>query len=307
MSNAIILLSYRRPELTEQALRGLMKTNPGYPILVSIDGLRSDADPQEREWRAATIRIAEKIAEQSGFVDVKIRDKNEGLTRHVSAAIEQQLEQAENLILLEEDMEIGPQGLDFLRANVEEGKEARIAAAYTSYNHLQEITDDPRLTFFPQQWGISLNRKFFELFMQVLYLKEIEPSQISSSVKRSLASESGRTSHHVSNYWSNLFTSALRHPSHTDALLQATAMMAGIPYRTSWISLVNDLGRKDPRGMSPRSGAVEQRSSHELSYQNGFCRVCERKLSRKSVAVPPYLWYEKMYGNLRKISIRAFD
>lgn len=300
MSSAIILLSYRRPELTEQALRGLTKSSVSCPIVVSIDGLRSDANSQEREWRAETIRIAEKIAEQSRFVAVKVRDKNEGLTRHVSSAIEQQLEEAESVILLEEDMEIGPQGLNFLRANVEEGKEARIAAAFTSYNHLQEIPDDPRLTFFPQQWGVSLNRKFFERFMQVLYLREIKPSQISSSVKLSLASESGRTSHHVSNYWSHLFTSALRHPSHTDALLQATAMMAGIPYRTSWISLINDLGRIDPRGMNPRSSSSEPRSSHVLAYQNGFCRLCERQLSRKSVAVPPYIWYEKMYGFFRK-------
>lgn len=272
-----ILYSYRRPEMTVQAVERLLNWNSKIRIHVSIDGLRSSAPEEEIVWRKDTIQQTEKLAEIYSNVVPHIWDVNDGLTAHGIRIFDKVFESSYSTFSLEEDNFVSGEGFDFLANSTASGNSAGIASAYTSLEHTP-TTCAFRFTLFPEQWATALNLPVYEKFREVWFSKKIDKDvtiRILSEhykgdwVYRKLVSEK----------WHRIFQASVTDKSYGDALMTYAAFSLGIPYQVPMKSHVADLGAEDSRGLHPRLDRVES-IPHLFSADNVqgkvFCTTCER-------------------------------
>lgn len=276
----VILYSYRRPELTHLAILEILKWPKLERLMVSIDGLRADASKQEEAWRSETIRIAESHAEKDSRVEPSVWEINEGLTEHAIRIMTKSFESSPGLIALEEDNQIGDEGLDFLRASIIGNLKPVISTAFTTQSHFASDLD-ARYTHFPEQWTTSLSFPVFESFVKNWNDKKISRRVI----KDALGPVFGKKKFFlelVSEKWFRMFKASTLDPSYGDALMAYSAMSLGIAYRVPMNSLVVDIGYKDDRGLHPRTDA-EFALAHKLFNTTvagaNFCITCEYSTS----------------------------
>lgn len=291
-----VLLSYRRPQLTHSALEALLHREEIDQVIVSIDGERSAADDFERDARLRTVKVCEDFAEREPRVKINVRSRNSGLNEHVIQALSLGFEETNDLIFLEEDIRLTDEGYHHLLLVQGSSFEPQIAAAHALHSHKGTAPNAVRRTFFPQQWGLGLNRAFFEMFLETAARVKVEPHELKRSIDLSLSKASTTVKDNVARYWARLYTGALQSENHTDAILQATSMINLVPYLAPWQSLVEDLGGLDSGGMNPRPIKKPRQRHHLASIANDFCQKCELSYSRKGVASRSYLIYERLYG-----------
>jgi hypothetical protein len=274
---AVVLLAYRRPELTQQALDRLVSAWPG-SIVVSVDGRRSSATSEEALWRQQVIDVAELWAANCAKVSVRVWRSNSGLTAHALRIFSSVLSDFHSVIALEEDMQIEYSGLDFLAKTVS----VDAPSFATSCSDVQHPAGNESewVTLFPMQWGTAWNRAFWGQIKQVLDRGSVDRTLI----KRRL-DQCGYSRIRVSviaDYWGTLFESALSTPDHTDAVFQYASWVAGNFCRLPRENLIRDLGWMDPRGIHPRAGpeAINLSEHDPLFYTTAsgqqICLRCER-------------------------------
>ena len=277
MISDAILYSYRRPEMTEAAIQRILNWNPAVRIHVSIDGLRSTADTQEREWRNETIRRSEKMAESSLNVIPHVWQVNNGLTDHAIRIFDKVFETSASVMSLEEDNLVTDEGFNFLANSTASQRTPGIATAYTSQRH-RETTATSCYTLFPEQWGTALNIPIYEKFKDVWFSKQIE-----RNVTTEMLSEHFKGNRMykkiVIEKWHRMFTASAYDKSYGDALMTYSAFALGTPYQVPLNSLVQDLGSLDGRGMHRRleSYVIPEHDFKEFTKgDQKFCATCER-------------------------------
>jgi hypothetical protein len=272
-----ILYSYRRPEMTEAAIHRIVNWNPEIRVHVSIDGLRTTADNQEREWRDETIHRSEKMAELYPNIIPHVWQVNNGLTEHAIRIFDKVFQTAASVMSLEEDNLVTNEGFDFLANSTASQRSPGIATAFTSQRH-EKTTLESCYTMFPEQWGTALNIPIFEKFKEVWFSKKIE-----RNVTAAMLSEhfKGNAIYKkiVIEKWHRMFIASANDKSYGDALMTYSAFALATPYQVPLNSLVQDLGSQDGRGMHPRfeSRTISEHKFKEFSKgDQKFCFTCER-------------------------------
>lgn len=288
----VVLLAYSRPELVRKRSLEVLSWAGLGNLIISIDGTREHATPEERLWRRQTIATANRLAKNYPSIRVRVQRLNKGLTQHFVNALSEGFESASNVILLEEDVKAGHAGLDFLADNPVTSSPA-ISAAYVRALHPRDGGE--RIAFFPEQWGLALNAPFFQEFKSVISSGRIEASVIESYVQMFMGPKRPLLKRRAVTYWSRLFRSAIEDPNHTDALLLYTAMACLSPYRTPWNSLVEDEGHLDDRGLHPRSRIPPREQTHVVRESDKLCASCEFRNMRGPILIGPYYWYSVIY------------
>ena len=295
---AIVLFSYRRPELTAAAIRRSLVWKENFRLYVSIDGIRPKAGDVEIQDRQRTIKVAEECATLDSRVEVVVWDQNLGLTDHAIRMMKGVFNRHTQIISLEEDNEIGAEGLNFLKLH-SVGSSPSIAAAYSRYSHPN--APFVRKTFFPNQWGTALNESFFGEVLRTVQHNEINQSVVERSIIPEISTNRKRREF-ISKYWSELFRSSITDPSHGDAIFQYTAMRLGLPYSVPTKTLLQDLGHLDSRGMHPRERALPQDLMHVFRPDGStqFCVSCEQDSCRLPLSRFTRRTYEQLYWRARR-------
>jgi hypothetical protein len=280
ISPNVVLYSYRRPELTNNAIERILQWPNLRKLLVSIDGVRHDASESEKNWRTETIRIAENHAALDSRVEPCVWNTNTGLTDHAVRIMSKSFETSTGLIALEEDNQIGFAGLDFLCESIQNRERPEISTAFTSQSHdFSGLT--ARFTFFPEQWSTALTYQVFEQFLRNWSDKKVSRQNVSEALGPIFGSKRFFLEI-VTEKWFRMFKASIADPSYGDALMAYTAMSLGISYRVPMKSLVVDIGHTDSRGLHPRQSSNFE-GSHQYSNLsvNGFnyCTTCERSTS----------------------------
>lgn len=294
---AVILFSYMRPELTQAAIQRCLNWSEDFRLFVSIDGLRNNASNVEATDRKQVVQIAEVFAQMDRRVEPVVWNSNTGLTNHAERIMSKAFSEFNQVISIEEDNFCESEGFSFL-AEHSNSEEPSIACAYSRFSHVSEVKY--RTSYFPAQWGVALNRGFFEKFLLVRTQKKIDESVVRNAVE-SLHSKNSSRLNYVVEYWNMLFHSAMEHPSHGDALFQYTAMKLNRPFRVSAKSLIKDLGHTDHRGMHERNLRDREERSHYFRGVEGssFCIPCERDGSRYGLSRLSRRTYESLYYTLK--------
>lgn len=279
---AVVMLAYRRPELTHHALNRLAGTWPG-SIIVSIDGRRSVATSEEADWRRQVINVAKTWAARCPRVSVRVWTRNEGLTAHALRIFASVLSEFHSVIALEEDMQIELSGLDFLAKAVSVDAPA-FATSCSDVGHPNSNVSE-WVTLFPMQWGTAWNRAFWDQIEEVLNRGSVDRRLINRRLK-----QCGYTNLRVAaiaDYWGTLFESAISTPDHTDAVFQYASWVAGNFCQLPRENFIRDLGWMDTRGIHPRVGPEERIiSEHDPLFfptESGqqICLRCERVALRR--------------------------
>ena len=278
---SVILFAYRRPELTESAIKRILEWNNLDRLIVSVDGLREDRKERESIWRLDTIRRSELLAQSNSKIDLYIWDKNQGSGMHGIRAMRKAFNFSESIISLEEDNLITPDGLNFLTNQISGSANPLIASAYTKMKHNQYL-DGVRHTNFPEQWGISLNQAFFEILERVVTNRKVKIKPIRNLYYETF-SRNRIYAESLSQYWYHHYANIMSHPDYGDGIISYAAVSAGIRYITPWTSYVTDLGHLDSRGINPRTNSEEVRA-HDLEIKlvrgQQICLMCEVALSQ---------------------------
>ena len=293
----VVLLSYRRPELTLAAIERVLSWPSLDSLVISVDGIREKAPASEHVWWTETRSIAEQYSRQSDKISLNLRSENSGLTNHVVQVLGKAFTTHENVILLEEDVEIDSKGLDFLSSALVEANRPQGASAFTRSVHLGSLPAGVRHTFFPELWGMSINREFFQHFEQLWNLKRLNRKKIKHSMRESFPNlRDSRLEAHV-DWWMTMFESALAHHTHQDALFAATALELGSPWIAGWESMSRDGAWGDERSLHPRGLGDDRTFRHQSVSTNSFCAECERKHGRLALSSLPRRVYERLYNS----------
>ncbi len=291
VNQTVILWSYRRPEMTMNAIKRLLDWPNLQKLLVSIDGPRVNASSQELAWRKETIAKARIMAESNSRVDVKAWDINEGSTAHGYRTISREFELVDSVISIEEDNQITNEGLDFLTQQVYRSPKPLIASAYSRFWH-NDLVQGIRYTNFPEQWGISMNSTQFGFYQKVIQERKVRLKKIRHLFQETYYQDSIYCEL-LSQFWFHHYNNMVMHPDYGDGLISYSAVEAGIRYMAPWRSYVSDLGHLDLRAMHPRNEAVKM-TVHDVEGRyidnEQICLRCEKDLNQmKGLGIRPIL------------------
>ena len=226
--NGIVLLySYRRPNLTQEAINRLLEWNNLEKLYISIDGLQVGSSSEEREWRLETISVSTEARKNSSKIELLIWEENTGLTNHANRALKHVFANHSKVISLEEDNLISVDGLEFLNDIETLCGAPHIKASFTKHRHLDEPLGK-KYSIFPEQWGVSLNKIMFAHYLSIQEKRIISPEIIKKRI--SLILGESNTTQRVSNRWIKIFEESMMSQNFGDGLMQYAALSAGVFY-----------------------------------------------------------------------------
>lgn len=273
MNVPILITAFCRPELTIQAVSSLTMLRPNSEIIVSQDGRIPGFYEEGHE---ITRRSLLKLAKNCPQVSLNLRDVNRGLTHHLIDVFRKLFDSHPAVIFLEEDMQICHTGLTFLEA-IEGDFGMSHRTAYSTTTHPLGMKPlEYRVSYFPEQWGISINSKVYEKFVEEFKVKNIDRQTVRKIIQQS---EFRRIkSECLADFWTELLRQEIKAPHGWDALLQWTLWKNKIPSKVSLESHVIDLGG-DVGAITSRLKLETPQSSklpHSKSKES-FCIACEQQ------------------------------
>jgi hypothetical protein len=275
--NGIVLLySYRRPNLTQDAINRLLEWNNLEKLYISVDGLQIGSSSEERMWRLETISVSAEARKNSSKIELLIWEENTGLTDHANRALKHVFATHSKVISLEEDNLISVDGLEFLNDIETLCGAPHIKASFSKHRHLDEPLGK-KYSIFPEQWGTSLNKVMFAQYLSIQETKIINPEMIKKRL--SLILGESNTTQRVTNRWIRIFEESMLSQNFGDGLMQYAALSAGAFYEVPWHSYTEDLGHLDSRGIHSRSKSNSNLGhKSEIMDLNGFriCLKCEK-------------------------------
>lgn len=134
----ILIITYNRPESLKRTVASLLKCKsaPYWPIIVSVDGPKSQDDRFQQQEIAKFV----EMWEHPSRLQLRTHPSNLGLAQHVTSAIDYGFTQFEYLVILEDDLEFHP---DFL---------LRMKEANTYYKDTSTIGSVHAFTFSNTKW-----------------------------------------------------------------------------------------------------------------------------------------------------------
>ena len=162
----ILLIVFNRPQKT-RALVDFLRVLPRAEIFVAADGWRHEGE------RARCEEVREIVAELAARHELHTRfsDRNLGCGLNVSSAIEWALEQRETVIIVEDDVQITTDFLDYCNANLARfGEDERVGCISGGplVNLDQSTFRVPFLSRYPNIWGWATTRRAFAGFSLTL-------------------------------------------------------------------------------------------------------------------------------------------
>lgn len=267
----ILISSYCRPLLTLQAVKRILSDVPQAKLYVSHDGLVPNHFEIEHY---KTRQILLSLSKNTPQLELNLRDENSGLMNHIMSVFEKILLKYNSLIFLEEDQLVQVQGLKFL-AEVTYDKGISHRCAFSSTDHpLRSNQKSWRNTFFPEQWGISINREAFEAIKL-----EYQAKSVTSDVVRrviNLLEEPRIRRRALIDYWLVVLQNSINDPHSWDALFQLMLWRNLVPSHNSINNFVTDLGGGEG-SITKRDRVIGAKNyqDHNLNKFN-FCLRCEK-------------------------------
>lgn len=272
-----------RPEMTKKAIENILSWSKLDGLTIVIDGLRSFASLDEKQWREETIAIATKFC--STKVELIVYQDNIGITDHVNRVQKKLLPKYPNAIWVEEDFSLDLESYkSSLNFNLNE-KMPFLSCANAQSDHLGENTK--LRTLFPPYWGQVLN---IELTLEIEKLRKdkILDLNVSRNIMNQLSYENtGFPKNYLISkqveYWNKYFSWAVESENRWDALATYVLWKYENPTFVTHRNLVKDLGRDDFRGMNVRHESQEP--NHHLFQpikvaNQEVCFLCEKRKSR---------------------------
>jgi hypothetical protein len=267
-----VLFSYRRPLSTKSAIERILDWKNDVKVLVSIDGLRSDASEEERQNWEATRDVCIRLSKANSNILPFLWESNSGLTNHAKRIFGEALNYSKNIVSLEEDILVSKEGFDFLTRQTESKSFAR--SAYTSTFHISNQKISTMHTFFPQQWGTSYSS---DIIVEFLNLNK--PSQIKRGpIWKALKSIKAPIRHILMvELWFEHLQNCLSHPSYGDALVQYCSWKLSAFFEIPCISLVSDIAHLENGGINSRSlpSAPDFHTLFSVDEYPIICNLCE--------------------------------
>lgn len=222
-------------------------------------------------------------------VNLFLWDVNRGITNHLIRAFSRVFENHKEVIFIEEDVVLDQKSASFLdQIHRDIGPSHRTAYVTSEHSELS-LVFEYRETFFPEQWGISINRDFFDLMREQHELGIVERKRVreifDSLQLRPFLREA------ATDFWVQLFKVEINSPHGWDATMQYALWFQQFRSKVSLINSIIDIGGDLSSGaVTLRSGKKSDLSeSHkfrELPNFNQVCELCERlDLKRRNVNV----------------------
>ena len=268
----ILLLAFCRPNLTLKAIENAFSAGKSLKLFVSQDGpIRGFYEEEHRETRKQLILMQEK----NPNIELILRETNQGITSHVIESLGIVLAKYPATVMLEEDMVLSSEGYQFLN-KVNIGKEHELRIAYNSTGHVS-LNSAPRVTRFPDQWGVSMNRSMFDSFSETVESSNVEWKTISKVMQNLETSRIRKLASAI--YWFQLFRSEMSQPHGWDASLQYAAWRVDANILAAPKSEVLDVASDgDPGGVTKRSQSIVTESTHSFTPERNdsrYCKICE--------------------------------
>lgn len=249
-------------------------------LVISVDGLRNGADSAEQKRREDVILQAEYFGKSKNNVDIFVWDENRGVNFHNLRFMKRLFPQTQKMIIIEDDVGVTNQSLDFLANNCDfEGSKG--AAAHVSHAHAGIDALVARKTLFPHQWGQALASEAIEIYVSVMSGSKINRKSVSTVFKKLYAdSFTALQLERLIQWWFNHFYFCIKHGNWADAVVQYSVIAAGGHYRVPAQSLViDDSSIYDMRALTPRVPITEKIEclNKKVEIQNGEyeCFQCE--------------------------------
>lgn len=158
MTNApVLLLGYNRPEQMAGLIRSLERHKPKL-ILLAVDGPR-DTKQNDAELVKQTQETISLITWDAQIL-TRFRKSNMGLRRAVVDAVNWATTSYGNVIVLEDDVRVGPELLDYFNFNLDRFKVEERIAHINGYNlvpveNLSQPDRQSRLSIYPESYAWS--------------------------------------------------------------------------------------------------------------------------------------------------------
>ena len=151
----ILILAYNRPDKVANLIHSLRKLQPS-TVLIGIDGPRLNRNSDD--IRVAEVHKAVELIDWTDDVHIRGRSENLGLKRAVIDSVNWAIEMHGKAVVIEEDVVVGPQFLDFMNLMLDNYKNENSIGHISGYNVVPRkfiSTKDTRLTRYPESiaWG----------------------------------------------------------------------------------------------------------------------------------------------------------
>lgn len=276
----VVLISFRRPEMTADAIRRIVRTTSTIPILVSVDHPPPDEYSQDVNLADETWKTALEVRREFNNVFVRQNEASRGIIFHATRALAEAQSSfgANAYIILEEDQDLSPAGLQFLRERLELNQGVPfLGSAYSTRHHREPLFE--RRTSFPQLWGSAFNREMLDVVLRLIR----NPSMLNFHDVNAVVHRTGKFNlEHLmaSTYLYRTFKTALRGVHHFDGLLHASSLLSGhppvVPSKTLLIDLGGGLGAYSNRDHS----AAVSVYCPGVASRSGYCDLCEGSLQK---------------------------
>lgn len=268
----IVISAFCRPEMTIDCILRILRVFPDREIYVSQDGAIQSYFFDSHAMLRSQLR---NLLKANPRLNLFLWDVNSGITNHFIRAFSRVFENHRELIFIEEDMVLDQSAASFLdRICKDVGPSHRTAYVTSEHPELSPVFEY-RETFFPEQWGISINNEFFNLVREQLDFRIVERNrvrQIFDSLQLGPLLREAAT-----DFWVQLLKAEINSPHGWDATMQYTLWREQFRSKVSLVNSIIDIGG------DLSSGAVTARStieldliqSHKFKELPKFFQVCE--------------------------------
>ena len=132
MKTPILLLGYNRPEKFRNLITSISCVQPR-EVLIAIDGPKKN---QIDQLRVAEVHNAIGTINWKCNIDLLIRDSNLGLKRAVTEAISWAINKEGRIIVLEDDVIVGPNFIDYCRIALTQYSEEKCIGQVNGWNQV---------------------------------------------------------------------------------------------------------------------------------------------------------------------------
>jgi hypothetical protein len=192
MSTAVLLIAYNRPELVEKRLNELAASDVAPKnVILSVDGYRG-LDEKNLESDFSSILTSHNLPFE---VQVNFRKSNLGCSKHIITAVTEVLQDFENVIVVEDDVVISPCFLSsmsdaFLLMQQNHG--IATIGGFSNFHRKYHIPFSAgknywRTSRYFSAWGWGTNRNFWENFVSIEDIGDLEKYLSTSLVWRELS------------------------------------------------------------------------------------------------------------------------
>jgi len=274
VSVPILITAFCRPALTVDAVNTILKMRPDSEIVVSQDGrIPGFYESEHSMTRSALL----DLSKNEPRIKLNLRDLNRGLTQHLIAVFQELFKTNDSVIFLEEDMRICHAGINYLES-IRKDTGLSHRTSFSTTNHpVSRDNEEFRLSYFPEQWGISINKETFEAFVEEFVRKQIDRTTV-----RHIINQAGYgfiQREFLTDFWVELLRKEVNAPHGWDATLQWTLWKHRVPSKVSLKSHITDHGG-EIGSITSRTDFVpcaqNRKGEHSIKSQD-FCTFCEQQ------------------------------